>query len=176
MERLVDAIEDETIARNVIKARINKYEQQEEAISAEIDEIDRQLNSFPSEELRREKAKSMRTTWQKFNIRRKYSSYKHFLEMPFEDKRALIRKLFDGDDPEGNPLGVYVAKEEGIWNYTIKGIAVDISDELGMSTYEANILLAVPTILDVIEDGKAHKDIKPEHLSTIQEWLKKHGG
>lgn len=86
-------------------------------------------------------------------VRRSRSrTYEHFMQMTYDQKRALVRAVFDGKDADGKPFGVHLSKDaKGQITYEIYGALGDnVVARLPMSNDERNYLLNKVNILNEV--------------------------
>ena len=145
-DRLVDAIAEGTLSKDVAKGKLEKLTAREAELKERIAELEQEVAEMPSEQ--EIKAAAAAFTPSKGHprpsrkvmeeqIEHSYlGSLKHFEEMTFEQRRELLRTLFGsadrvpaGDKKRGQKMpkfvkhGIYIQKaSKGNWKYEMKGI------------------------------------------------------
>ena len=129
-ERLLDAIEDESLPMDQIKARAKKRKVEEESLIEKIESLKAELSSIPTkDELSgMEKALKDAIDWAY------WGTEAHLSEMTFDQKRDLLRLIFGNAErhpgrdkkkgevqPKFLKAGIYVERTARGWRYKIKG-------------------------------------------------------
>ena len=129
-ERLVDAIEDESLPKEVIKARSKKRKAEEESLKEKIEVLEAELASIPT----KEEMTAMEKALAEAIDFAYYGTEAHLKEMSFNEKRDLLRLIF-GTAEKGTGVnkkkgqmqskfvkaGIYLSKTDKGWRYKIKG-------------------------------------------------------
>ncbi len=116
-EKLVEAVLDNILTKNVIKKKMDEFSIRKESIASDIQIAKRKLEQIATEEELHGRSEQI-----KRRIERSFLTSDHRLkEMSFNEKRELLQSLFNGKDPEGRRYGVYLEKRTTHWFYKIKG-------------------------------------------------------
>jgi DNA invertase Pin-like site-specific DNA recombinase len=127
-QRIVDAIADGTIAKVLVKSKLEDLHGREQTIGEELDRLSATLANVPS-------AKEIKLFAEKVTKRRSCAPSRHKIMvdfanrdidgMTFEERRELMQLVFGGKTPDGKRLGVYVTLEGKKPKYRILGKLVD---------------------------------------------------
>ncbi|OPY09236.1 MAG: hypothetical protein A4E66_01760 [Syntrophus sp. PtaB.Bin001] len=117
--RIVKSIANGTISDDDAKSEMKALKEKEAFYQEEIKKIDLQLETIPSEKqigMKAELLHRMHLEFLRYNPAR-------LSEMSYDDKKALLQKLFSGKTPDGKRQGVYITFNDTHPNgiYTIKG-------------------------------------------------------
>jgi len=121
-DRLIDLIADGQIPKHDVKIKFDEIKQREVLLVAEIENISHQTNNTMSKEEINITAKSLALLMKKWAVKGYYKTHDAYKKMTFEEKRRLLEKIFNGHDPEGRKLGVYLKKDGPGRSYIIRGI------------------------------------------------------
>lgn len=150
-DRLVDAVAEGLLAKDDIKDKKEKLQNQEEELISEKSKIQTELDNLP--DYRRQLSKLATQARRAAAVRLSHRP-ETFTKMTFQQKRKLIQTAFAGKDINGNRLGVYVKKDQdGRWMYEVKGIIPPehfttdptFTGKLPMKVNEAQDILGVDT-------------------------------
>ena len=119
IEKEIDKLIDTVLAGVFDKAAINKRQKellkQKEILTENIDINNSKLNNLPNPDLVKKEARVMRRMLQHY-----FQSEERLQAMTYDEKRRLLHWLFDGQDEEGTPYGVYVREvKKGVYDYFI---------------------------------------------------------
>jgi len=130
IEKVIDAIEDGTLSREVIRERMARYKARDQFLNDEIEKLSAQIANVPT---RRELGAFAKRILAKAN-EQYFKSYEAFKAMTFKERRELLASLLSGKDIEGKPYGVFIFNEGGTKrSYMIKGVLnTEIIDNLPM--------------------------------------------
>ncbi len=137
IEILIDAVLGrKLLGRKVIEAREKDLLEKKAVLEENIALNEQKLNSLPDPVLMRKEARIIRLRLQDY-----FQSEERLKSMGYAEKRRLLSWLFDGEDEDGRPLGIYVRMiSKGVYDYAIsaklfagskflKGDDVDYWDE-----------------------------------------------
>ena len=105
LDKLVDIALAGTLEPETIKQKESALIQTKTMIQDEIEQIQDRLDFMPDSDAIKADAKKIQ-----FELRQKYSGQDRLEEMTFDDKKALLHWLFDGQDQDGKPYGIYINK------------------------------------------------------------------
>lgn len=117
-----DGEDNVTVFFNTLKGKITDLEQSKVNIQLEIQKIDIYLANIPSKKEVETCRKHFTTQLLQRHTESYVSSGLAFEDLPFEEKRKLIRLIFGGIDESGKRFGVYVQKGGGFECYGRLGI------------------------------------------------------
>src|SRR5208337_1342356 len=127
------------------ESELNKLRKRKITLLSEITPLENKLADIPTRKEIEGKAKRLHmiAVAKARNAEIGFTMAEAFPKMSYDDKRGLNEKVFSGDDTDGKRRGVYVTKGTGDakWTFNIRGILVDIEDDLPMSDKRKNLLL-----------------------------------
>lgn len=136
-EKLVEAVLDKVLTKDVIKKKMNEFSVRKESIKGDIQIARKKLEQIATEEELHGRSEQI-----KRRIERSFFTSEHRLkEMSFNEKRELLQMLFNGKDHKNRRYGVYLEKRKSHWFYKIKGnfqeIVGSIKLDIGSQDQEA---------------------------------------
>jgi hypothetical protein len=141
-ERVVNAIADGILSNDEAAKKMKTLRGTESDCREGLELLLPQLADAPTEAMIKNKAALIKRA-----LRSRFGRPKALDKMTWEDKRKLVEIAFDGKDPKGKRLGVYVKKpdtpEAGV-RYTIKGVLADKVGELPMDDFERDMIFGFP--------------------------------
>ncbi|MBN2829092.1 MAG: recombinase family protein, partial [Candidatus Cloacimonetes bacterium] len=103
LSKLVQAVLNETLSAETIKAKEKELIKQKENILSHLESDKATLNTLPDVDEVKEEAGRIRQ-----RLLERYSGSKRLFQMSFDEKRGLLHWLFDGKDQHGTPYGIYI--------------------------------------------------------------------
>lgn len=129
-EKLLDAVEEETLPPPVIKERMQSKLAREEKVKSKIEGLQTDLATLPTKDEMSAMERALRDAIDFVY----YGTEAHLQEMTFDQKRDLVRLIFGSAEkgtgvnkkrgqlqPKFVKAGVYVQKNGKDWRYRIKG-------------------------------------------------------
>lgn len=105
LDKLVDLALSGILEKDTIRQKEQSLIQAKKNISEEVEQLREKLHSMP--DLSKVKADAERI---RIQLLEEYSGPERLKEMSFDDKKTLLHWLFDGQDQDGKPYGIYVNK------------------------------------------------------------------
>lgn len=113
-KRLIDFVVSDKVSEKDAADKFDELNAKEAEIKKKLDKLSEQLNHGPSPEAVEEFAKDAASYFKKpratnaRNVAKRREASIDYSAMSYEDKRALLRDIFVGQNAEGNPLGIYI--------------------------------------------------------------------
>lgn len=115
LDKLAEAVIDGTLKKETVTNKEKALFQAKTMVEDSLINNRAKLKELPSKEIVAHQAECIRTI-----IQDHFGSEERLKEMTFEEKRRLLRAIFNGKDEDGNPYGIYVKKRgRRKWDYTI---------------------------------------------------------
>jgi site-specific DNA recombinase len=114
-DTLLEALINETMSPELIKKKDRELTAQKERLERELQIKESRLEKTPTTDEMQQDGEMIRAWLKEF-----FSSQEHFNKMTFDQKRNLLDALFNGEDDQGTPYGVYLERiSKGVYSYFI---------------------------------------------------------
>jgi DNA invertase Pin-like site-specific DNA recombinase len=149
-QRLIKAFADGTLRDDQIKEEMDSREEEERAISVEIEKLKSKLETSPSANEIEETGKKVRRKFKRFgdsikiaHMKSFYNCFVHFQQMSYDEKKEMMQSFFAGKDEDQKRRGVYIFKDGDKWSFEIRGIMGNIKNNLPLTADDARALLGI---------------------------------
>lgn len=115
LDKLVNDLLKGVLSEGAIKKKNDTLSREVTRLKDKLNRDEQRLSFLPSKEEIERQEKNLKMAFQDY-----YYSRERFDSMSFEELRALMFSIFDGEDDDGNLLGVYVKRINPIGKYPVR--------------------------------------------------------
>jgi hypothetical protein len=132
-ERVISLVGDDEISDADAKRKLATLREREAKLQVELDQLNEQLRYSPDPAAIQKVAERAAKTFRQYSNAKLVAKTKHanrsLEDMSWEDKRALVEMVFGGMTADGDRMGVYVSKTEGVrtWRYAVRGHLIQVA-------------------------------------------------